>query len=165
MQCDFIQTSLHHHLLFAKSCNCRKPYLLQPERKNICKSWDTSFSSSSFPGRVYAVGLGTAGGGLGGTVAVVSPALSRQSHPQTKVRRREGERTSAAPSLPPSPFQGKMESCFRLHRQQPQCLPRKRPRLATWLLSQFRWGLMTATVGKVFRMEGRLFGLIELFLR
>ena len=73
----------------------RNPYLLQPERKTVCSSWDRSFSSSSFPGRVYA-GLGTAaaaaegGTALGGTVAVVSPALSRPSSANESAVRREG---------------------------------------------------------------------------
>ena len=128
--------------LFAKPCNCssgRKPYLLQPEWENMCRSWDRSFSSSSFPGRVYAAGLGTAAAALGGTVAVVSPALPSANESAAQGGR---EDFCGPPSLPqlPSPFQGKMESCFRLHHQQPQCLPRKRPRLGTWLLLQFRWG-------------------------
>ena len=86
--------------LFAKRCNCssgRKPYLLQPEWENICRSWDGSFSSSSFPGRVYAAGLGTAAA-LGGTVAVVSPAL-----PSANESAAQGGREDFC-GPPPSPY-------------------------------------------------------------
>ena len=100
----------------------RNPYLLQPERKTVCSSWDRSFSSSSFPGRVYA-GLGTAaaaaaaegGTALGGTVAVVSPALSRPSSANESAVRREGgvrglqrPSPSAAPLLSLSRQNGKL---------------------------------------------------------
>ena len=99
----------------------RNPYLLQPERKTVCSSWDRSFSSSSFPGRVYA-GLGTAaaaaaegGTALGGTVAVVSPALSRPSSANESAVRREGgvrglQRPSPSAACHPLPFTAKWKA-------------------------------------------------------
>ena len=114
---------------------------------------------------------------LGGTVAVVSPALSRPSSANESAAgsaaREEGRgllrpccpSPASSPYYPPSPFQGKMESCFRLlHHQEPQCLPRKRPRLRTWqhraAIITVPVGIMTATVGESFptgRKEGRPF--------
>ena len=116
-----------------------KFFLLFLSWKSLRRVGDSSSSSSSQGGTA-----------LGGTVAVVSPALSRPSPPANESSSAgrggwsPGERTSAALPLPPSsPFQGKMESCFRPLHQQHQSLPRKRPRIITlqqrWLLLQFCW--------------------------
>ena len=116
--CDFSrlarkQPSLHHHLSVCQTLQLhtrQNPYLLK-----ILRQFLLLFLEEFTPW------LGTAAA-LGGTVAVVSPALSRPSPPANESSSAgrggwsPGERTSAAlplPLPPSSPFQGKMESCFR----------------------------------------------------
>ena len=137
----------------ATAAEARKPYLLQPEKEDICKSRDRSFSSSSFPGRVYAVGLGTAaaaGGELGGTVAVVSPALSRRSHPQTKVRRREVRgllRPLPRPLPPPLPFTAKWKAASGYPASNHSVCP-ENDLAQNLAFITVPVGIITATVGK-----------------
>ena len=143
------------------------------------RSRDRSFSSPPLHFlEEFTPGVGDSSStALGGTVAVVSPALSRPSSANESAAgsagREEGRgllrpccpSPASSPYYPPSPFQGKMESCFRLlHHQRPQCLPRKRPRLRTWqhraAIITVPVGIMTATVGESFptgRKEGRPF--------
>lgn len=159
-----MKSSLHCiTTLFAKRCNCssgRKPYLLQHERKNIADPGTKVSPPLPFLEEFTLLGTAAAAA-LGGTVAVVSPALSQPSHPQTKVRRREGERTSAAPPPPPP-------TTLSLSGQNGKLLPATPPTTTvsaqkTTLARNLAFitvpvGIMIATVGKVFRLEGS-FGL------